>query len=166
MRVWGTGIICLACILLVGCEEKQAKQNDKNIDVELVNTVNNIQVENAIVTQHTLFPYHFVTDGAALNDLGQRDLTVLARHYKENPGVLNVRKGKTADELYTARVAQVKTALKDAGVNLDRMAISDGLPGGPGMRAEEMLTTRPKATPGGSMGGSSGMGSSSGSITK
>jgi hypothetical protein len=163
MRAWGIGVICLACVLLIGCEEQQAaKESEKNIDVELVNTINNIQVENALITQHTLYPYDFVTDGAALNDLGQRDLAVLARHYKENPGVLNVRQGKTTNALYAARVAQVKTALKEAGVNLDRMTISDGLPGGPGMRTEEMITTRPKTTG----GGSSSMGGSSGSISK
>ncbi len=95
MRLWCAGILCLAALLPAGCNEEQkaADTNRKKLDTELVNTVNNIQVENAIVTQHTLYPYHFVTDGAGLNDLGQRDLMVLARHYKEQPGALNVRRG-------------------------------------------------------------------------
>ena len=75
MRLWCTGIICLAAFLLAGCEEEQkaARVDQKKLDIELVNTLNNIQVENAIITQHTLYPYHFVTDGAGLNDLGERD---------------------------------------------------------------------------------------------
>ena len=166
MRLWCAGILCLAAFLPAGCEEEQAaRENRKNLDVELVNTVNNIQVENAIVTQHTLYPYHFVTDGPGLNDLGQRDLMVLARHYKEQPGALNVRRGETRAALYDARVAQVQKQLKEAGVNLDRMTISDGMPGGPGMPSETILTTTPKVTSGGSTTGSGG-GSSSGSISR
>jgi hypothetical protein len=169
MRLWCTGIICLAGVVLAGCneEEKAANRDQKNLDIELVNTVNNIQVENAIITQHTLYPYHFVTDGAALNDLGQRDLMVLARHYKEQPGVLNVRQGETRAELYNARVAQVQSRLKEAGVDVSRITISDGMPGGPGMRSEAIVTTTPKITSRDSTtGNGSGSTSSSGSITR
>ncbi len=168
MRLWCAGILCLAGVLLAGCEEEQAaRKNQKDLDDALVNTLNNIQVENAIITQHTLYPYHFVTDGAALNDLGQRDLKVLARHYKEQPGVLNVRQGEARAELYSARVAQVQTGLKEAGVDVGRMTISDGMPGGPGMRSEAIVTTTPKVTSGGSTTSSgSGGSSSSGGITR
>lgn len=169
MRLWCAGVICLAGVLLAGCEEEQAaRKNQKNLDVELVNTLNNIQVENAIVTQHTLYPYHFVTGGAGLNDLGQRDLMVLARHYKEQPGALNVRQSETRAELYSARVAQVQSRLKEAGVDVGRMTISDGMPGGPGMPSEAILTTTPKVTSGDSTtgSGSGSSGSSSGSITR
>jgi hypothetical protein len=160
------GIICLACVLLAGCEGEQAgNKAEKNLDVELVNTVNNIQVENAIITQHTLYPYHFVTDGAGLNELGQRDLTVLARHFKEHSGVLNVRKGEAAAELYSARVAQVQSRLKEAGVDVGRVTISDGMPGGPGMPSGRIVTTTPQTSGGSSTSGSKG-GSSSGAITR
>jgi hypothetical protein len=165
MRLWCAGILCLAGVLLAGCEEEQAVRNEKMLDVEVVNTVNNLQVENALVTQHTLYPYHFVTGGAALNDLGQRDLTVLARHYKEQPGVLNVRQGPAGAALYSARVEQVQSRLKEAGVDLDRMTISDGMPGGPGMPSKAILTTTPKVT--GEAYTTGGMGgSTSGSITR
>jgi hypothetical protein len=148
-------------------EEERSGAEPKNLDVRLVNTVNNIQVENAIVTQHTLYPYHFVTDGAGLNDLGQRDLMVLARHYKEQPGALNVRQGPASATLYGARVAQVQKRLKEAGVDVGRMTISDGMPGGPGMPSEAIVTTKPEITSRDStMGGSSGSSKSSGSITR
>jgi hypothetical protein len=164
MRSWCAGIICLAGVLLAGCQEEQARdQARKNLDVELVNSVNNLQVENAIVTQHTLYPYHFVTGGAGLNDLGQRDLMVLARHFKEHPGTLNVRQGETGPELYRARVAQVQSRLKEAGLDVGRVTIADGTPGGPGTRAEAIVTTTPKITSGSSVMGSVG---SSGAITR
>ncbi len=78
--------ICLACGLLSGCQEnRETAGPTKNLDMELVRTLNNIGVENAIIAQHTLYPYHFVADGETLNDLGQRDFAVLARHYAEHP---------------------------------------------------------------------------------
>ena len=169
MRLWCAGILCLAGALLAGCEaeHKATIENRKKLDIELVNTVNNIQVENAIVTQHTLYPYHFVTDGAGLNDLGQRDLMVLARHYQEQPGALNVRQGQASAALYGARVAQVQSRLKEAGVDMGRVTISDGMPGGPGMPSEAIKTTKPKITaPDSSMGGSGSYSGSSGSITR
>jgi hypothetical protein len=165
MRLWCAGIVCLAGLLLAGCEEQQAADRaESKLDTELVNTVNNLQIENALVTQHTLYPYHFVTDGAALNDLGQRDLAVLARHYKEHPGVLNVRQGPAGAELYSQRVAQVQSRLKEAGVDVDQMTIFDGLPGGRGMPSEEIVTTKPKVPTTGSS--STSTGGNSGSITR
>lgn len=138
--LWAVSI-CLACALVVGCSEEQAgEQTRKNLDVELVNTLNNVGVENAIITQHTLYPYHFGVDAGELNELGQRDLMVLARHFKDHPGILNIRRGEAMDVLYEARVAHVLTRLKDAGVETARMSVSDGMPGGPGMPSERVVT--------------------------
>jgi hypothetical protein len=97
-------------------------------------------IENALITQHTLYPYHFVTDGEALNDLGRRDLGVLAGHYAEHPGVLNIRRDQTPEELYNARVVHVLAALKEAGVQTERVSVSDDMPGGSGMPSEQVVT--------------------------
>ena len=141
MRRSCAAAICLACGLLAGCQEDlNAERPDKNLDVELVKTLSHIGIENAIVSQHTLYPYHFVENGETLNDLGQHDLAVLARHYAERPGSLNVRRGEVSDELYQARVAQVAARLRAAGVSADRMEVSDGMPGGSGMPSEQVVT--------------------------
>ncbi len=141
MRLFYMAVICLTCAVLCGCEESMTDRGEsRNLDVELVKTINNIGVENAIIAQHTLYPYHFITDGEELNDLGQRDFSVLARHFKEHPGVLNVRQGQAGPELYEARVAQILGGLKQAGVETDRMSISDAMPGGSGMSSEQVIT--------------------------
>lgn len=141
MRLCGTLMICLVCGLLAGCEEEATEgKASKNLDVELVNTLNNIGVENAIITQHTLYPYHFVMDGEKLNDLGQRDFGVLAKHFTEHPGLLNVRRGEAGDALYEARVASVMAGLKEAGVETSRVSVSDAMPGGTGMPSERVVT--------------------------
>ena len=146
MRTSGVVAICLVCGLLCGCEEDARTAADRRLDQELVKTLNNVGVENAILTQHTLYPYHFVLDGAQLNDLGQRDFAVLARHYTEHPGLLNVRLGDgVSPELYKARVAFVTSRLKDAGIDPARVSISDGMPGGSGLPAERVVTILEKS---------------------
>jgi hypothetical protein len=130
-----------------GCQEDAKTAADKRLDTELVKTLNNIGVENAIITQHTLYPYHFVVGGDGLNELGQRDFAVLARHFAAHPGVLNVRRAEeTPSELYQARVAHVTGRLKEAGVEPERVNISDGMPGGTGLRSEKVVTILQKAT--------------------
>jgi hypothetical protein len=130
-----------------GCPEDARTAADRHLDTELVKTLNHIGVENAIITQHTLYPYHFTVDGAELNELGQRDFAVLARHFVEHPGILNIRQGDgIAPELYQARVASVTSLLKKAGVEPGRVSVSDGMPGGPGLRAEKVVTILQKAT--------------------
>lgn len=42
------------------------------------------QTANGVIRQKTIFPYHFVSDAPALNELGAKDLTILAKHYKDN----------------------------------------------------------------------------------
>ncbi len=144
MRLYSTIVICLACSLVIGCQDQTQSQANQNLDVELVKTINNVGVENAIITQHTLYPYHFVTDGEKLNELGRRDFAVLARHLAEHPGILNIRRAETGAELYDARVAHVLNALKEAGVETNRVSVSDGMPGGSGMSSERVVTVLQK----------------------
>ncbi len=164
MRWCGALVLGLACGLMLGCHEEttQSKTN-KNLDAELVNTLNNVGVENAIITQHTLYPYHFVTGGEQLNDLGQRDFAVLAKYFTEHPGVLNIGRGDTSAELYNARLAYVAGRLKEAGVEKNRVTVTDDMPGGPGMPSGRVVTILEKeartlrTTGGGSSTSSSGM---------
>jgi len=148
----------------VGCQENlHESQGDRNLDVELVNSLNNIGVDNAIIAQHTLYPYHFASNGEELNELGLRDLSVLARHFAEHEGTLNVRRGETTPELYEARVTYVIEELKKAGVDTGRMGIADGMPGGSGMPSERVVTIVEKSV---ESSGSAETTSYSGKITR
>lgn len=133
--------VVLFCILTLGCEPSAEQGPDKQlVNRRLINSYNDTAIENAIISQHTLFPYHFVQNGAELNELGQRDLAVLAGHFMKHPGNLNIRRYDTAAELYEARVNTVRERLREAGINVERMSISDGMPGGSGMASERVLT--------------------------
>lgn len=152
MKRYGILVACLVCGLIVGCEENRYdSRGGRNLDAELVNTLNNIGVENAIITQHTLYPYHFDADGPELNGLGERDLSVLARHFTDKSGTLNVRRGDTPVGLYEARVTNVIEKLKTAGVDTSRLSISDSMPGGTGMPSERVVTILEKAATGSGM---------------
>jgi hypothetical protein len=105
----------------------------------LIRSFHDVAWQNAIISQHTLFPYHFVDNGAELNELGRRDLAVLASHFKENPGRLNVRHDHVPDQLYEARVDLVVDRLKQAGIEIERLSVSDGMTGGSGMASERVL---------------------------
>lgn len=144
MKNCTTMLMCVICVVMAGCggnakETKTFELDRSRINVGLVNSYNDLAMQNAIITQHTLYPYHFVKNGAELNELGRRDLAILAGHFKENPGQLNVRYDGLAMDIYTARVNLVLDGLKKAGVDAKRINISDGMPGGSGMTSERML---------------------------
>ena len=133
-------VIC--CVLIGGCAGTVGEEGlDKRIfDRELVNTVNDTAIQYAIISQHTLFPYHFVNNSNRLNELGEFDLNVLANHFLKNPGQLNIRRDDTPEELYQARVSFVLERLENAGIESEKIAFSDGMPGGSGMPSEKILT--------------------------
>jgi len=140
MKLFLALMTSLFCVLMAGCYQSVQKSPERAINTELVNSLNDIAMENAIVSQHTLFGYHFIENAAELNELGQRDLTILARHFMENPGCLNIRHDNIPEDLYEARVSLVREKLKQAGVKTDRINISNDMPGGSGMASERVVT--------------------------
>lgn len=51
---------------------------------EMVTGSQDEQTTNGVIRQKTVYPYQFVADAPALNELGEHDLTILAKHYKDN----------------------------------------------------------------------------------
>ncbi len=101
--------------------------------------IQNASLNNAIVSQHTLYPYHFVAGSAELNELGARDLNVLVAHFLIASGELNVHRGDANQPLYESRVKTVLERLAAAGVTSSSVAVKDGLPGGEGLSSERVL---------------------------
>ncbi|MBN1787409.1 MAG: hypothetical protein JW806_03340 [Sedimentisphaerales bacterium] len=140
MKVYKVIVVCLAVIALAGCSENTQKSHDTHeLNSELIRAYSQISINNAIVSRHTLFPYHFVDNSAELNELGKNDLGVLIKHYKDNPGTLNITQGDATDKIYLARVTGIIEKLGDAGVDKSKMIILDGIQGGRGMPSEEVL---------------------------
>ena len=130
----------LLCVMINGCQEnEQEKQNNHVINSLLIKSYNDIAMQNAIISQHTLFPYHFVENGAELNELGKKDLAALTSHFFNFPGHLNIRRHNTTADLYDARVNMVRERLQEAGIAMERISISDDMPGGSGITSERVL---------------------------
>ena len=143
----------LFCILIVGCQKNMDEGPNKHlINSQLVNSYNDIAMQNAIVTQHTLFPYHFVTNGAELIELGRRDLAALTSHFMNHAGHLNIRRQNTPADVYEARVNLVHARLQEAGIDMKRMSISDDIPGGTGITSERILVILEQPSKGASSG--------------
>jgi len=131
--------VCLPLILLAGCtEDMQTSQDTHSLNSGLIESYGNISINNAIVSQRTLFPYHFVNNSAELNELGKNGLDVLIKHFVKNPGELNIRQGEVSNRIYQARVNLVLEKMQEAGIDRNKITISDGMPGGSGMSSEEV----------------------------
>jgi hypothetical protein len=113
--------------------------NKRTANRWIAQSINDAAIRNAIVTQHTLYPYHFESGKRKLNGLGKQALKVLIQYYKNNPGHLNVRRGDTPDNLYQSRCDYILEKMDQCGVNAQRMKLADGLPGGRGMSSEEVI---------------------------
>lgn len=150
MRTIATLIVLVVFAAMAGCNGKTGVSRDNSaINAWLVRSYTDDAIKNAIIVQHTLYPYHFVDDSAELNALGEHDLAILAEHFKKYAGKLNVRRGPETAQLYAARLGAAAEALKQAGVVDKPISISDGLPGGEGMGSErvvEILNPDPAGT--------------------
>ncbi|MHC4718645.1 MAG: hypothetical protein ACYS5V_16880 [Planctomycetota bacterium] len=134
-------LFCVAAVAVcgAGCEEAQWSRQSPGVNEWLVQTVHDQAINNAIIRQQTLYPYHFVVNGDELSSLGLQDMRVLASHYRQFPGQLSVRRGDAPEELYQKRVTRVLCVLQDAGVQTDRVKIADALPQGDGMSSEQVV---------------------------
>ena len=87
-------LLTIQAVALAGCGTtrtdgyhtslEQSADERRASNTKMVNWLQDESVINAIVRQKTLFPYHFVPDTPLLTKLGERDLTVLASHYRNN----------------------------------------------------------------------------------
>ncbi len=139
----------LALAFLAGCESPPGHPHGKSLVNDwLVQSYSEDAIRNAIIVQHTLYPYHFDRNGATLNELGRHDLSVLIEHFKRYPGRLNVRRGDEDRKLHSARVQALVKALKEGGVQTADVEFAEALPGGDGMASErvaEILIEQPSS---------------------
>jgi hypothetical protein len=135
-------LMSLICaIVFCGCQEEQAGPtvDEDAVNRKIVDTYSDLSIQNAIIAQHTLYPYHFVNNGVQLNDLGQRDLSVLVQHFQDNPGQLTLQQGGTESQLYQSRAQTVYEKLLAGGIPDGKIRIIDGMPGGDGIASNSII---------------------------
>lgn len=131
---------CALLSLLAGCAAKPPAvtgpvQNSRR----LVTSSFDEQVALGIARQHMIYPAHFFPGTAELNELGVRDLTVLAGFLGRHPGELGVRRDQASPALYESRVQTVRAFLAERGVPVARMRFTEDWPGGDGLGAESVM---------------------------
>lgn len=132
--------LALLCVFLCGCNNTHKRTvNEGQMNAGLITAYNDTAMENAIIAQHSLYPYHFVNNSEQLNELGRRDLSILAKHFKEYPGELDINRDGISESLYKARLVYVAGQLKKDGIDISKLTISDGLPGGSGMASNDVV---------------------------
>jgi hypothetical protein len=149
--------VTLVCVVVFcGCQEQQAGPtvDQSQVNRKIVDTYSDLMIQNAVVAQHTLYPYHFVNNSAQLNGLGERDLAALVQHFQENPGQITVHQGKTEPLLYQSRAQTVYEKLLAGDIPDSKIKIVSGMPGGDGIQSNaviEILETDKTSGPSGDM---------------
>ncbi|OQY07582.1 MAG: hypothetical protein B6I25_01595 [Planctomycetales bacterium 4572_13] len=141
-RMFVLSLIVAVSLSLCGCQEEQADTNTLDTDAvnkKIVDTYSDLAIQNAIIAQHTLYPYHFVNNSAQLNGLGERDLTVLVQHFQDNPGQLILQQGGTESLLYQSRAQTIYEKLLVGGIPDEKIRIADGAPGGDGIASNAII---------------------------
>ena len=133
------GLLC--CVILIGCQEELASPtvNTSQVNRKIVDTYSDLAIQNAIISQHTLYPYHFVNNSPMLNGIGERDLSVLIQHFQDNPGQLILQQGGTESLLYQSRAQTVYEKLLAGGIPDEKIRITDGMPGGNGIASNLVI---------------------------
>jgi len=162
MMAMRTTLVCAAlAAVLSACEtEQKASELRGTAAMRSGEAIRNASIERAIVSQRTLYPFHFVTGSAELNELGRRDLGVLARHLSSAGGEIVLSQGDADDALQGARGKRVVAVLQELGVPKDRAKLGDGLPGGDGISGARLVKIL--AGPSGSLGDAPTVGGGSG----
>jgi hypothetical protein len=137
--LWGT---ILGGVVLPGCRGGGiARVDDQKQPFNrwTLETLDDESINNAIASQHTLYPYHFMDNSPELNPVGERDVKVLADVLRRRPGEINVRHGSEPADLYEARVQTVTQLLTKFGVSASSIRVGDKPPGGEGVASERAV---------------------------
>ena len=134
MKMCNLLIVTLSLAMLVGCQREVHRHSEDRdaMNAWIVRTYQDDMVRNAVIAEHTLYSHHFLNNSVELNEMGRRDLEILAEHLAQNPGQLNLHRGGGDKKLHQQRTKHLAEALADAGVDSKRVKIQDGFAGGDG----------------------------------
>lgn len=122
---------------LAACNQHRQAEQHSSMNQWMVTTYQQDMTDAAIVAQRTVFPHHFAGQTDELNARGTRNLHALAKHFKDHPGTLNVRRSDTPAQLHEQRLTVVRDFLASHGVNTQSMTFADGFSGGDGITSDQ-----------------------------
>ena len=117
-------IAILSVAAMAGCSlSSQPLTERRDRHVSLINSLFDGQINDAVITQHTLFPHHFIAASAALNEHGERDLHALSTHLREHlkPPMLEKETSTDVTVYFDYDRAEIQ---KEALPNLDQAVLT------------------------------------------
>lgn len=146
MRLRILELHCLLACLAAGCSTPSTSETQETFGRAWIgDAFHRASIDRAILTQRTLYPFHFHAETAELNALGRQDLEVLAEHLVEHPGTVHLHRGAASDALFTERADAVALALVEAGVQPGDVRIGENAPGGPGIAGPRVIEETERA---------------------
>lgn len=103
------------------------------------------QARRGVARERAVYPHHFAPDAAELTDLGKATVAAIVEQLPAQGGRIQVSTGAATPELAAARAKSVAQRLQELGVPSERVAVANGLPGGQGAAAVDVLAARAAA---------------------
>jgi hypothetical protein len=134
-----------ALLAVAGCQHKAADASadrtpdERTLNTLMVKTAYDQNERNAIIAERTIYDHHFRPASAELNDLGLRQVRILADAYHDQAVRVSVARADASDDLYRRRLDAVRTAFADRGVDRSSLTLNDGQPGGSGIASEKVF---------------------------
>lgn len=111
-------------------------------DIAMASTPFDDQARRGIEVQRAIFEYHFRPHSAELTSLGRKVVLVLADSLERDGGRISVQRGSASKDIYAARIILVRENLRAGGVDIERIVIEDGTPGGAGTTSRNAVRIR------------------------
>ena len=161
----GAALVGLA---VVGCRNDRKGKvvaepapDERTLNTMMVRAALEQDTRNAVAAERIIYSYHFHPATASLNELGERQVQVLAETLRDQPEArVSVVQGEAGDELYKRRLETVRARFAEAGADANRLHVGPGVPGGPGVSSELIWRSYQSAAQAGGNGGGRGAGSS------
>ncbi|HWP41043.1 MAG TPA: hypothetical protein VNL70_08955 [Tepidisphaeraceae bacterium] len=161
----GAALVGLA---VVGCskdrKDRQVAEmvpDERTLNTMMVRAALEQDARNAVAAERIIYSHHFHPATASLNELGERQVQVLAEALRDQPEArVSVVQGEAGPELYKRRLEAVRARFAEAGADTGRLHVGPGVPGGPGISSELIWRSYQSAAQNGDNGGGRGAGSS------
>jgi len=147
MRTTKTMIATTAAALLAvaGCQHKAAEAtadrtpDEQTLNTLMVKTAYDQNERNAIIAERAIYGHHFRPASAELNNLGLRQVRILADAFHDQAVQVHVARADASDELYRRRLDAVRTAFADHGLDRSSLTLNDGQPDGSGIASDKVF---------------------------
>lgn len=144
---WTAISVGLGFLLVLGCSDPAQRLNSPpqgHTDADSQHEMQEHYIsmnDNALLSEMSMSPVHFVSQSDELNSLGVRRLRRYAELLSIYGGTLHYD-GSESEEMVEGRISRIESFLLAMGLNDTQFSVDHGMAGGEGMRASEAMLVR------------------------